>query len=71
MSYGFSTAGSRFGWVTNNLSTGFLADGRTASTYRSNLQAFLDFLNQAIVTLVETKPRDIGSNLAAASRISQ
>jgi hypothetical protein len=64
MSYGFSTAGSRFGWVTNNLSTGFLADGRTASTYGSDLQAFLDFLNKAIVTPVDK--RNIGSNLAAA-----
>jgi hypothetical protein len=65
MSYGFSTAGSRFGWVTNNISTGFLADGRRASTYRSILQAFLYFLDQAIVTPVATD-RNIGSNLAAA-----
>jgi hypothetical protein len=67
MSSGFITArNSLFGWFTNNLSTGFLADGRTASTYRSNLQAFLDFLDQAIVTPVATNPRGIGSNLAAA-----
>ena len=66
MSSGFITArNSLFGWFTNNLSTVFLADGRRASTYRSNLQAFLYFLDQAIVTPVATG-RDIGSNLAAA-----
>ncbi|MEB3315340.1 MAG: hypothetical protein VKK32_03915 [Candidatus Melainabacteria bacterium] len=67
MSSEFITArNSLFGWVTNNLSTGFLADGRTVSTYRSNLQAFLYFLDQAIVTPVATNWRSIGSNLAAA-----
>jgi hypothetical protein len=67
MSYGISTAGSiPFGHITNSLSTGTLADGRTVSTYRSNLRAFLFFLNQAIVTPVATNPRGIGSNLAAA-----
>jgi hypothetical protein len=64
MSYGLSTAGSRFGWVTDNLSTGTLADGRTASTYR-NIQALLDFLNLAIITPLMNS-RNIGSSLAAA-----
>jgi hypothetical protein len=63
MSYAFSTAGSGFGWITNTLNTGNLADGRPASTYRSNLQAFLNFLNQAIITPLN---RSIGSGLAAA-----
>ena len=65
MSYEISTAGSRFGYVTNNLSTVFLDDGRTASTYRSNPQAFLNFLNQTIITPVMTN-REVGSNLASA-----
>jgi hypothetical protein len=66
MNDGVSTAGSRFGWVTNNLSTGSLADGRRASTYGSNLQAFLDFLNQTIITPVRNDDRGIGSNLVSA-----
>lgn len=68
MSYGVSTAGSRFGYVTNNLSTVFLDDGRTASTYKSNLQAFLDFLNQTIITPImnQDQGRGIGSSLASA-----
>ena len=61
MNDGVSTAGSRFGYVTNNLSTVSLADGRTASTYRSNPQAFANYLDQALVT-----PREVGSNLASA-----
>jgi hypothetical protein len=65
MNYGLGRAGSRFGWVTDNLSTGTLADGRTASTYRSNFQAFLDFLNLAIITPLMNN-RNIGSSLAAA-----
>ncbi len=65
MSYGLSTAGSGFGSITNNLSTGLLGDGRTASTYRSNLQALLDFLNLAIITPLMNS-RSIGSGLAAA-----
>ncbi|MFM7457451.1 MAG: hypothetical protein ACKO3R_02140 [bacterium] len=65
MSYGISRFGPLlFGWFTNNLSTVFLADGRKASTYRSNPQALLDFLNQAIVTPVNN--RDIASSLASA-----
>jgi len=65
MSYAFSTAGSRFGWVRPFLSIGTLADGRIASTYRSNFQAFLDFLNLAIITPLMNN-RNIGSSLAAA-----
>jgi hypothetical protein len=66
MSYGLSTAGSiPFGPVTNTLSTGTLADGRTASTYKSNIQAFLNFLNQTIITPVINN-RQVGSSLAAA-----
>jgi|LakMenEpi08Jun12_1017391.scaffolds.fasta_scaffold00013_15 hypothetical protein len=64
MSSGFITAGSSlFGWITNTLNTGPLADGRPASTYRSNLQAFLDFLNTALA--IPTNNRDTGATLAA------
>ena len=64
MSYAFSTAGSGFGWITNTLNTGNLADGRPASTYRSNLQAFLIFLNTALA--IPTNNRDTAVMLAAA-----
>jgi hypothetical protein len=64
MSYAFSTAGSGFGWVTNTLNTGNLADGRIASTYRSNFQAFLNFLNTALAIPIYN--RNTGVMLAAA-----
>ncbi|NBV99938.1 MAG: hypothetical protein EBR67_10630 [Proteobacteria bacterium] len=66
MNDGVSTAGFfPFGYVTNKLSTVSLADGRTASTYRSNPPALANFLNQAIITPVMTN-REVGSNLASA-----
>jgi hypothetical protein len=67
MNDGVSTAGSRFGWVRPSLSIGTLADGRIASTHR-NIEAFLNFLNQAIITPVMNNRgnRDMGRNLASA-----
>jgi hypothetical protein len=63
MSYAFSTAGSRFGWVRPFLSIGTLADGRIASTHR-NIEAFLNFLNTALA--IPTNNRDTAVMLAAA-----
>jgi hypothetical protein len=63
MSDGVSTAGSRFGWVRPFLSIATLVDGRIASTHR-NIEAFLNFLNQTIIT--PEINRTIGSNLASA-----
>jgi hypothetical protein len=67
MSDGVSTAGFLpFGHITNVLNTGILDSGKAVSTYKSNLQAFLNFLNQTIITPVRDDNRGIGSNLALA-----